>query len=290
MTAGLSPLERLRRSGVTPDRALGQNFLVDPNILDVIERMASLGGSDTVLEVGPGLGVLTGRLIERCGFVHAIEVDFRLAAVLEDEFRGLGNFQLYVADAMRFPLSELSPAPGKFVSNLPYSVAAPLIMKSLEELEPVRLWCLMLQKEIAGRLFAAPGSSGYGAISVMTQLMAEKMSSRAVSGSVFHPRPRVRSVLLSFRRRQGDSYAARNFAAVKALVRACFSHRRKYLANSLAGAEPEALPPPLAGLPAPDRKRLIEEMLARTGLPARVRPQQVTPLQYEELAVIMAEL
>jgi 16S rRNA (adenine1518-N6/adenine1519-N6)-dimethyltransferase len=162
----LTPVERLRRSGVTPDRALGQNFLIDPNILDVIEKTAALSSDDTVLEVGPGLGVLTDRLVSRCGLVHCIEMDNRLTVMLEEEFGGRPGFSFHHADAMDFPLATLDPPPGKFVANLPYNVAAPLVMKSLEELPQLKQWCLMLQKEIADRFFAVTGAANYGGISV----------------------------------------------------------------------------------------------------------------------------
>lgn len=287
MSSRLTPLERLRLSGVTPERALGQNFLIDPNILDVIDRAVALSPSDVVLEVGPGLGVLTSMLVEKCAVVHSIEVDTRLAALLQEEFTGRPGFRLHVADAVRFNLSSLKPPPIKFVANLPYSVAVPLVMKSFEELPSVRFWCLMVQKEIAGRLFAATGSALYGGVSVMTRLMAEKVSSRTVSGTVFYPRPRVRSSLLVFRRRQQEGYAAGNFAAVKQIVYAAFSHRRKKLSNSLAEAEP--LPRVLEGMSSSNRRKMAEEMLIRLGLPAGSRPQALEPEEFEAFAALLIE-
>ncbi|MCL4472598.1 MAG: 16S rRNA (adenine(1518)-N(6)/adenine(1519)-N(6))-dimethyltransferase RsmA, partial [Actinobacteria bacterium] len=194
MASKPTPLERLRRSGISPDRGLGQNFLIDPNILGVIERMASLGPKDTVLEVGPGLGVLTERLLDLCGAVHCVELDRRLGKLLRDEFGSRPNFQLHQADAVRFDFASLDPPPVKFVANLPYNVAAPLVMISFE-LPSLEFWCLMLQQEIAERLFAVPGSSNYGGVSVMTQLLAEKIEARPVPATVFYPRPRVRSSL-----------------------------------------------------------------------------------------------
>jgi len=283
---GTSPFKRLRAAGLTPVRSLGQNFLIDANILDVIEKMAALEKNDVVLEVGPGLGVLTERLINRCGFVHSIEVDSRLAAVLKDEFSGYPGFKLYVADATRMHLSNLSPAPLKFVSNLPYNVATPLVMKSLEELPTVVFWCLMVQKEIADRLFAPPGSDNYGGVSVMTQLLAEKVATRPVSASVFYPRPSIKSSLVAFRRRDAG-FAVNYFAQVKAIVYCSFSHRRKKLVNSLAGAEESRLPRILSSLPVERRKKLIQELLDRLGLPVDARPQELKPVHYEKLAEMM---
>lgn len=279
-----TPIERLRRSGVRPDRSLGQNFLIDPNIVDVIERTASLGPEDVVLEVGPGLGVLTQRLLERCGLVHSVELDGGLAAMLDGEFGKCANFRLTRGDALRLDLGTLEPSPGKFVSNLPYNVAAPLVMKSLEELPGLDLWCLMLQKEISDRLFAEPGSAAYGAISVMLQLQAERLSARTISGNVFYPRPRVRSSLLAFRRRPGASLAPREFTAMRNLVQACFSHRRKTLVNSLAEADAALLPSCLALTDNRRRKDLVAQALAELELPGDARPQSLSPSDYMELA------
>jgi len=282
----ITPVERLRRSGISPDRSLGQNFLIDPNILDVIERMAALSPGDVALEIGPGLGVLTARLIERCGAVHCVELDRRLAAGLEEEFGARPGFHLHVADAVRFDFEKLEPAPTKFVANLPYNVAAPLVIISLERLPSVDLWCLMLQQEIAERLFAATGGSNYGGVSVMTRLLAEKISSRTVPASVFYPRPRVRSSLLVFRRRKPGGYAAANFARVKTVVYAAFGHRRKKLVNSLAEA-PDVLPASLAAEPATIRKRRLEELLDGAGLSVRARPQELSPKQFESFVKIL---
>ncbi|MHB9054509.1 MAG: 16S rRNA (adenine(1518)-N(6)/adenine(1519)-N(6))-dimethyltransferase RsmA [Thermoleophilia bacterium] len=282
-----TPLERLRRSGIAPDRGLGQNFLIDPNILGVIERMASLGAEDVVLEVGPGLGVLTERLLDRCGAVHCVELDRRLGKLLRDEFGSRPNFHLHRGDAVRFDFASLAPPPVKFVANLPYNVAAPLVMISFE-LPTLELWCLMVQQEIAARLFSAPGSANYGGISVMTQLLAEKIAARPVPATVFYPRPRVRSSLLVFRRRPRTGYAAANIPAVKAFIYACFSHRRKKLLNSLADAEPGVLPPEIAAEPLAGRKRRLGALLEAAGLDGGVRAQELAPAQFEHLAELVA--
>ncbi len=288
MNSHPTPMERLRRSGVSPDRSLGQNFLIDPNIVDVIERTASLGPDDVVLEVGPGLGVLTERLLQRCRLVHSVELDGGLARMLAEEFAGAANFRLSRGDALKSDLAALEPQPGKFVSNLPYSVAVPLVMKSLEELPGLGLWCLMLQKEVADRLFAAPGSSDYGAVSVMVHLMTEKVSARPVSGNVFYPRPRVRSSLLAFRRRE-DALAPDRFNAVRGVARACFSHRRKTLINSLAEADASLLPSGPAALDHGERKQQAVRALMALKLPADTRPQALTPGHYLELAGLLED-
>ncbi|MCL4474378.1 MAG: hypothetical protein M1455_10680, partial [Actinobacteria bacterium] len=131
---------------------------------------------------------------------------------------------------------------------------------------------------------AVPGSSNYGGVSVMTQLLAEKIEARPVPATVFYPRPRVRSSLLAFRRRPPNGYAAANIAAVKAFVYACFSHRRKKLLNSLADAGPGGLPPEIAAEPPAGRKRRLGALLKAAGLGAGVRAQELTPAQFERLA------
>ncbi|MEK7817168.1 MAG: rRNA adenine dimethyltransferase family protein, partial [Actinomycetota bacterium] len=229
----------------------------------------------------------------------------RLAALLKEEFGSNPRFRLHTGDAVRMDLGGLKPPPDKFVSNLPYNVATALVMKSLSELPAVRFWCLMLQREIAERLFARPGTPAYGSVSVMTQLLTVKEASRQVPAAVFYPRPRVRSALLAFRRRDDDGYTGRHFGKVRALVKAAFSHRRKLLVNSLAGAGERWLPPGVAGPGAAPggeagagagdggeavRKQVIVEALARAGLKPDVRPQQVTPAQYERLAIVFSEL
>ena len=287
MQRDLSPIKKLRQSGISPEKTLGQNFLIDANILDVIEKMASLSRDDIVLEVGPGLGVLTERLLERCSGVHCVEVDPRLADHIEAEFGRRRELVLHRLDAMELDFGALDPPPDKFVSNLPYNIATPLVMKSLEEMPSIRSWCLMLQKEIADRLFAQPGSSNYGGPSVMTQLLTVKDESRHVSGAVFYPRPRVKSSLLSFTRREHPGYAASHFAQVKSVVYGAFSHRRKTLVNSLAEAESGSLPRGWEPLASPERKKRIIAALEGIGAAANIRPQDLEPAQHEKLAAIL---
>ena len=124
-----------------PRRDLGQHFLVDENIVAVAARMSDLGPDDVVLEVGPGLGVLTAQLLERVARVHAVEIDGALEPPLRERFGADERFDLIVADALRYPLAELEPAPTKMVSNLPYNVATPLVVESLDGLPSLELWC-----------------------------------------------------------------------------------------------------------------------------------------------------
>ena len=217
---------------VTPKRELGQHFLVDENILGVIGRLAALEPEDVVLEVGPGLGVLTIYLAERVARVHAVELD----RSLEQHLALPENVELHVGDALRLDLAAFEPT--KFVSNLPYNVATPLIVESLDGLPTVAHWTVMVQREVADRLFAEPRTKAYGAVSVLVQLATERTGFHPVSRTVFRPQPNVDSALVAFRRRE----LPERYADVKRLVEAAFAHRRKTLPNSLelSGLAPRA--------------------------------------------------
>src|SRR6266508_2461372 len=216
----------------SPNRRLGQHFLVDENILGVIERLAELQADDVVLEVGPGLGVLTFYLADRVARVHAVE-----------------------------------PAPGKLVANLPYNIATPLLVESLDGLPSVERWCVMVQREVAERLFAVPRTKAYGAVSVLVQLAAERTGFHPVSRTVFRPRPNVDSALVAFRRTGPPP----GYRELKRVVEAAFAHRRKTLPNSLE----------LAGLA--ERPRGVEA-LAALGRPPESRAEELSPPEFVALA------
>jgi 16S rRNA (adenine1518-N6/adenine1519-N6)-dimethyltransferase len=252
-----------RRSG--RQRALGQNFLADSNLLEAILREADAGPADVVLEVGAGGGALTERLAERVAHLHAIEVDRRLQPDLADLER-MANVSLHWGDAMRLELAQLEPAPTKVVSNLPYSIATPLLLRTLDELPGVVSWTVMVQREIAERLRAAPGSRQYGAPSVLVQLAAEVELLRRVDPAVFVPRPRVESALLGLRR-IGPAAPS----PVRALVRDAFSHRRKSLPRSLELARPGSL-------------QSARMALTELGHPADARAEALAPSDFLALA------
>ncbi len=250
---------------VRPKKKLGQHFLADENILGVIGRLAGLEPADRVLEIGPGLGVLTTYLADRVAHVDAVELDHSLEAPLRERLGDRTNVDLHFGDALALDLALLAPA--KLVSNLPYNVATPVIVESLDGLPTVELWCVMVQREVAERLFASPSTKAYGAVSVLMQLATEKTGFHPVSREVFRPRPNVESALVAFRRvTLPDRYRE-----LKTVVEAAFSHRRKTLPNSLQ----------LAGL-AP-RVR-AEEALAALGRPPTARAEELTPAEFVTLA------
>jgi len=250
-------------------RTLGQNFLVDRNILDVIERLAELGGGDVVLEVGGGPGVLSQRLAERVAFVHVVEIDERLEPGLRRALGAHRNASVHITDGTVIDLGSLSPAPDKVVANLPYGVAATVILRTIAELPSVRSWVVMVQREVGLRFAAAPGTAAYGVPSVLAQLACEVRVLRPVARTVFRPVPNVDSVLLGLRRRGlGAS------TAVTALVHAAFAHRRKSLAGSLA----------LATDATPGIRERARAALVEMGHPADLRAERLAPEEFVALA------
>jgi 16S rRNA (adenine1518-N6/adenine1519-N6)-dimethyltransferase len=194
----------------------------------VIGRLAELSEDDVVLEIGGGLGVLSAYLAPRVAHVHVVEADRRLDPVLEEALAPHTNAELVIADVMDLDLAALSPRPTKVVANLPYGVAVPALLKTIEELPEVALWCVMVQREVADRLAAVPATKAYGIPSALVQLACDVKVARAVSRNVFQPAPHVDSALVVLRR-TGPAATP----AVSALVHAAFAHRRKALGGSL---------------------------------------------------------
>ncbi|HSR93530.1 MAG TPA: 16S rRNA (adenine(1518)-N(6)/adenine(1519)-N(6))-dimethyltransferase RsmA [Solirubrobacterales bacterium] len=244
---------------------LGQNFLADPNLLDAIVRDAEIAPGDIVLEVGAGEGVLTERLAAAAAQVHTIELDRGLEATLA-ALAARPNVELHWGDAMKLDLATLDPAPSAIVANLPYAIATPLILRTIEDLPSVRRWTVMVQREIADRLRAGPGSRTYGSPSVQTQLACEVKLLRTVDPAVFRPRPRVESAILELRRTGPGADTA-----TRELVRAAFAHRRKSLARSLEHLRPGSL----------GRARTA---LRELGLPEGARAEALSPDDFAALA------
>jgi 16S rRNA (adenine1518-N6/adenine1519-N6)-dimethyltransferase len=259
-------------SPVTPKKALGQHFLVDRNVLGVIERLAGLAADDVVLEVGPGLGVLTTFLADRVRHVHAIEIDCTLADALGDALQGRRNVDLVFGDALRVDLGALVPSPAKLVANLPYNVATPLVAETLTDAPGLTRWCVMVQREVADRFFAEPGTKAYGAVSVLVRLHARRTGFRPVSRTVFRPPPKVDSALVAFERIAAPPNAER----VRRVVTGAFGHRRKTLANAVALAQ---IAP----------REEVVEALTTIGRPADVRAEALGPEEFVRLAEALAE-
>jgi 16S rRNA (adenine1518-N6/adenine1519-N6)-dimethyltransferase len=247
---------------------LGQNFLADPNLLDAIVRDAELRPDDVVLEVGAGEGVLSERLADAVAHVHSVELDRGLAGALE-ALAARPNVSLHWADAMQIDFGALRPVPTAVVANLPYAVATPVILRTIEQLPSLRSWTVMVQREIADRLRAAPGSRTYGSPSVLAQLACEVRLLRKVDPAVFRPRPRVDSAILALRRTgPGADVATRE------LVRAAFAHRRKALARSVEHVRPGSL-------------AAVRAALEELGLPTDARAEALAP---DDFAALSAKL
>jgi 16S rRNA (adenine1518-N6/adenine1519-N6)-dimethyltransferase len=257
------------RRATRRQRQLGQNFLVDQNILEVIERLAEVNAGDVVLEIGAGPGVLSARLAARARHLHTVEVDPALEPPLREALAGAKNATVHIVDALELDLGALVPPPTKVVANLPYSIAATAILRTIEELPHVTRWVVMVQREMGERLAAAPGTRAYGAPSVLAQLACDVEVLRPVSRTVFRPIPNVDSVLLGMRRREAAAPAE-----VRRLVRAAFMHRRKPLGSSLALAPDQ---------PVEIRERTraaLEEM----GHPPDERAERLKPEEFRALA------
>jgi 16S rRNA (adenine1518-N6/adenine1519-N6)-dimethyltransferase len=251
---------------VSPKRHLGQHFLVDENILGVIGRLAELDPADVVLEVGGGLGVLSEYLAERTAHVHVVELDRKLEPPLRDALDGHANTTLHFADAVKLDLAALDPAPDKVVANLPYGVAATVILRTIEQLPTARRWVAMVQKAVGERLAAGPGTAAYGVPSVLAQLACDVKVLRPISRTVFHPVPNVDSVLVGLERRGPAPEPA-----LRALVQQGFAHRRKALARSVSLA---------SGVDDRDRVRGALEAM---GKPADARAETLAPDEWRAL-------
>jgi 16S rRNA (adenine1518-N6/adenine1519-N6)-dimethyltransferase len=303
-------LRRMRRFGVCPDRDLGQNFLIDSNILGVIGRAAALERDDVVLEVGGGLGVLSEYLAQHAAHVHVVEIDERLRDALGDATDPHANVAVHWADAMTIDLAALDPAPNKVVANLPYGVAASVLLRTVEELPDVRTWVAMVQREVGERLAArpvgpggaGPNKSAYGVPSVLAQLVCDVEVLRAIPRTVFFPVPNVDSVLVGMQRRgdrdrdrhDGDGGGAGRgdrdgggaapeavAPALRALVAGAFAHRRKTLSGSLglAAAGSSSLPP--------RSREQVRAALTQLGHPADVRAERLSPEDFRALALLL---
>ena len=264
---------------------LGQNFLADPNLLEAIVADAALDPDDVVLEVGGGEGALTERLAGRSAHLHVVELDERLRGPLGELAAANPEVEITWGDAMRVDFSALEPAPTAVVANLPYSVATPVLLRTIAELPTLNRWTVMVQREIAERLRARPGTRSYGSPSVIVQLACDVRMLRAVDPAVFKPRPRVDSAVLALRRR-----APAPPERVRELIRDSFAHRRKALPKSMELAtrrrEGEA---ERAGLPAPrprsaEVRHACREALQAMGMPAEARAEMLTPPQHLALA------
>lgn len=247
-----------------PSRRLGQNFLVDANILRIMIETSAVSAQDIVIEIGPGLGALTGPLLERASRVIAIEADERLFDHLLNNLGGAGNLSLLHADAARADLpSMVREGANKVVSNLPYSAGSRILMNLFEAHDRPESIVVTVQDEVADRLAAQPDTPDYGLLSVWAQVRYTVRIAKRVSPGCFMPAPQVSSAIVALARRDAVPELPRCF---KAVVKRAFEQRRKKLANSLGLDEATA------------------DRLRKAGLDTGARPESVPPDGWIRLA------
>ena len=217
---------------IRPRKTLGQHFLIDQNIVRKIVRLAELQPGETVLEIGPGRGILTEALLKAANLVVAIEVDRDLCAHLRTTLGHRPNFKLIEGDALTYEYAQ-APSPFLVVANLPYYISTPLLFRLLEERTRIVRMVLMLQREVAARLAAAPGSKDYGALSIAAQFYCEVRQAFRVPPTCFRPQPTVGSAVVVFTPLHAPRVPVQDEAFYFKVVRAGFAHRRKAIANSL---------------------------------------------------------
>jgi 16S rRNA (adenine1518-N6/adenine1519-N6)-dimethyltransferase len=253
-----------------PAKALGQHYLADPNTARKVARLAGVGPGETVLEVGPGLGSLTLALREAGAAVVAVEADPRLLPALAEVLGDDPLVRVELADALRVDLAALAPEARRLVANLPYNIAATLVLKVLAESPAIAQLVVMVQREVGERLAAAPGSPAYGGPSAKLAAMATARVLAPVSRRVFVPEPHVDSVLLGVTRRRHPAAAGVDQAELARVIDAAFAQRRKTLRNALRGLGLDA-----AG---------VEELGRRAGVDLGQRAEQLDVAAFAALA------
>jgi 16S rRNA (adenine1518-N6/adenine1519-N6)-dimethyltransferase len=264
----------LARHGLLARRDLGQNFLVDEAMAARLVDLAGVEAGDTVIEIGAGLGTLTRALAARAARVVAIEIDAGLVRALRAEQLLPDNAELLHADALSVDLAGLASGSTRLVGNLPYSVASPLLRRLLDLRGVLADWSVMLQREVAARVLAAPGRRDYGSLAVLHALATRVEKRAELAPGLFHPMPRVRSSFLRITPLASPPLEAAELAEVERVVRAAFSKRRKTLANALRGSE----------LASPEGPRALEALLEGLGIDSRARAESLAPERLLQLA------
>lgn len=240
--------EILKQHNFHTTKSLGQNFLVDANIINKIISTAEISNQDLVIEIGTGIGVLTGALAEKANKVIAVEIDKRLIPILEDTLAAYNNIEVVLADAMKVNFDRLAQEKTngcfgskgksyKLVANLPYYITTPLIMHLLSNKFNLDSLVIMVQKEVAMRLAAGPNNKNYGAITVAVQYYTRPEIVFKVPRTVFYPRPDVDSAVVKLQRRKKPPVAVKDEDVFFKVVRAAFGQRRKTLLNALTGSD-----------------------------------------------------
>ncbi len=272
---GGTPLRgTLEKHQFTVRRKYGQNFLTDPGILRGIAEAAELGKDDVVLEIGPGTGSLTRFLAERAGKVTAVEIDRKLGPILEESLAPYPNTEVIFGDILK-----MDPVPEdvtKVVSNLPYYITTPVLMKFLEGKTLYDKMVFLMQAEVADRILSEPGKASYGALTVTASYRAAVRRVMNVPRECFWPRPQVDSTVLCFSMYREKPVRAADEELLFRLVRAAFCQRRKTLANALSGDRTLGV-----------SREEVQDALDQLGLPADVRGERLSAAQFCALSDVL---
>ncbi len=277
-------IEVIKKYEFAFQKKFGQNFLIDGHVLDKIIAAAEITSDDFVLEIGPGIGTMTQYLAESAGRVMAVEIDKMLIPILKDTLQGYENVEVLNEDILKVDIGAIveeqnGGKPIKVVANLPYYITTPIIMGLLEKHVPVESITVMVQKEVAQRMQAEPGTKDYGALSLAVQYYCRPYIVANVPPNCFLPRPKVGSAVIRLRTYKEAPVQTKNEELLFAVIRASFNQRRKTLVNGLYHA------PGLAYT-----KEQISEAIEKSGAPAGVRGEALTLEQFARLADILAEL
>ncbi len=273
----------LSKHGFSANKRYGQNFLIEPRILERIIEAAELTKDDYVIEIGPGIGTLTQYLCDAAGFVTAIEIDKKLLPVLSDTLSTYDNAEVLNQDVLKTDIAGLirqnsKTGACKVVANLPYYITTPIMMQLLESRAPLSSITVMVQKEVADRIRFGPGTKDYGALSLAVQYYAKPAIITEVPPSCFIPRPNVTSVVLKLSVFSTPAVSVRNEKQMFALIRASFNQRRKTLINGLKNA---------AGLNL--SKETVETAVRALGKPLTVRGEELTLIEFAKLSDFLSD-
>ena len=271
-------IEIIQKYGFAFQKRFGQNFLIDEHVLEKIIRAAEITREDFVLEVGPGIGTMTQYLAEAAREVWAVEIDRNLIPILEDTLSSYSNVTILNEDILKVDLEGLvkdknGGQPIKVVANLPYYITTPIIMGLLESRVPVENMTVMVQKEVAMRMQAGPGTKDYGALSLAVQYYAKPYLAANVPPNCFLPRPKVGSAVIRLTTYEKPPVSVKEEKQMFAIIRAAFNQRRKTLMNSLAGSQEISF-----------SKEQVGEALKKMGLSETVRGEALTLEQFAALS------
>ena len=270
--------EIIKKYGFSFQKRYGQNFLIDTHVLDKITDAADVGKEDGVIEIGPGIGTMTQRLCERAGKVVAVEIDKELIPILGDTLSGYSNLKIINADVMKTDMGalirdEFEGMNVKVVANLPYYITTPIVMALLEQHLPLTSITIMVQKEVAERMQAGPGTKDYGALSLAVQYYADTYIAANVPPNCFMPRPKVGSSVIRLTVRKGSQVSVTDEKLMFALIRAAFNQRRKTLVNAVGNSADLGI-----------SKEAVSNALAGMGLDGNVRGETLDLRQFAALS------